>query len=171
MPATLHDSLSRTNHFLDFIHILSRVQPPVPPIPSRLGNDTLPFPAKERRLGNVEQGAYLIGLEAFLARSVFRYFHFSIYTVMMPFIANKAKYSQYAPPVKEGIGSGKLRRENDGGYLSNGLRFVDISVLKAYFVPQRGKAFLETAGDRDRAMTSTGTSDTDGQITTSLSLE
>ncbi len=80
MSATLHDSLSSTNNFLDFIHILSRVQSPVPPIPSRLGNDTLPFPAKERRLGNVEKVAYLIGLEAFLARSVFRSFHFSIIT-------------------------------------------------------------------------------------------
>ena len=65
----------------------------------------------------------------------------------------------------------ELRQENAGCDSNNTLRFVDISVFEADVVSQRGEAFSETAGNRDRAMTSTGTSDTDGQITAPLSLE
>jgi hypothetical protein len=64
-----------------------------------------------------------------------------------------------------------IRVGKRGCYSYNSLCFIDISVFEADFVPQRGKAFSETAGYCDRAMASTGTSDPDGQVTTPLSLE
>lgn len=69
------------------------------------------------------------------------------------------------------LAEGEAWQDNDGCGSNGRLHLVYISVFEADFVSQRGEAFLEAIGNRHRAMTSPGTSDTDGQIATPLSMK
>lgn len=91
--------------------------------------------------------------------------------IFTPFPVNKIKYSQYALPVKKVVTRRESRQETDGCYSNSRLCFVDIPMFEPDLIPKGGEAFSKAAGNRNRAMPPAGTPDTDGQITTSLSLE
>ncbi len=64
-----------------------------------------------------------------------------------PVTTHKGKYSQYARPVKETPGSDVRRREANRSEANNDLGFINISIFKAYLVPQRRKPLTEMSGN------------------------